>query len=87
MQLEIPYNKLKIGNSYYCKHYNLSYELTIIDIYKIGEVIFVRTSNGPSHFQVFPNPTCKFYPLEELNNNQKHFIYNQKPSYVYQLDL
>jgi hypothetical protein len=87
MQIEIPYNKLIIGNTYYCKCYNLSYELTILDIYKIGEIIFVRTANGPSHFQVFPNSTCTFFPLDQLNTTEKDFNYNQKPSYVYKLDL
>lgn len=82
MQLEIPYNKLIIGNTYKCTFYSEILQLKIIDRYKIGEIIFVRTNNGPSHFQVFPNPTCKFYPLEQIN-----FNYNQKPSDVYQLDL
>jgi len=88
MQSEIPYNKLKIGNTYYCKCYNESYQLTLISIYNIAGMIFVKTSLGPTlTFQVFPNPTCTFYPLDQLNYTQNNFNYNQKPSYVYELDL
>lgn len=87
MLLEIPYNKLIIGNTYNCTFYNEILQLKIIDRYKIGEIIFVRTDKGPSHFQVFPDSTCKFFPLDQLNNTQKYFNYNQKPSYVYKLDL
>lgn len=87
MEQEIPYNKLIIGNTYFCKYYNKTFELKIIDIYKIDSLLFVRTNNCPSHFQIFPDPTCKFFSLNQLNYIQNNFNYNQKPTYVYQLDL